>query len=80
MDRQSPEYQALFDDPSGNKRDPETRAMIKSMASAGYGIDQISQYLGMLDRGEIKHGDIDTFKPMVNAYIGLAYTASLLTI
>lgn len=80
IDRTGPEYQGLFKDAAGNNRDPETRSMIKSMASAGYGVDQINQYLGMLDRGEIKHGDIDAFRPRLSAYIGLAYTAGLLSV
>lgn len=55
IDRSSPEYQALFKDRNGSQRDPDTRGMIKSLASAGYGIDQIYTYLDKLDRGEIRH-------------------------
>lgn len=57
IDRSGPEYQALFKNKSGNNRDVNERAIIKSMASAGYGIDQIEQYLTALDNGSIKHGD-----------------------
>ena len=49
IDRSSARYQALFKDSSGNQRDADTRSTIKSMASAGYDIDQIERYL------EIKH-------------------------
>ena len=49
IDRSSVRYQALFKDSNGNQRDPDTRSTIKSMASAGYDIDQIERYL------EIKH-------------------------
>lgn len=45
VDKQSAEYQALFKDSDGNQRDAETRAMIKSMASAGYDVEQIDRYL-----------------------------------
>lgn len=45
IDRSGPEYQALFKDSNGNTRSADDRAMIKSMASAGYGIDQIQKYL-----------------------------------
>ena len=48
-DRSSARYQALFKDSNGNQRDADTRAIIKSMASAGYDIEQIEQYL------ELKH-------------------------
>lgn len=55
IDRSGPEYQALFKNQNGDQRDPDTRGLIKSMASAGYGIDQISTYLDKLDKGEIRH-------------------------
>lgn len=45
INKQSPEWAALFKDANGNQRDPDTRATIKSMASAGYDIDQIDKYL-----------------------------------
>ena len=45
IDKQSAEYQNLFKDANGNQRDAETRATIKSLASAGYDIDQIDKYL-----------------------------------
>lgn len=45
IDRSGSAYQALFKDPSGNTRSDEERSIIKSMASAGYSIDQIQQYL-----------------------------------
>lgn len=44
IDKQSPEYQALFKD-----QDADTRATIKSLAGAGYDIDQINKYLGHAD-------------------------------
>lgn len=55
IDRSGPEYQALFKNQNGEQRDPDTRGLIKSMASAGYGVDQISTYLDKLDKGEIRH-------------------------
>lgn len=45
IDRSGSAYQALFKDSSGNTRSDEERSIIKSMASAGYSIDQIQQYL-----------------------------------
>ena len=80
VDKNGADYQSLFKDSNGNNRDADTRSVIKSMINAGYGIDQAKEYIAMLDRGEIKHGDIDTFRPMLSTYIGLAYTASLLAI
>lgn len=44
IDKQSPEYQALF-----KNQDADTRATIKSLAGAGYDIDQINKYLGHAD-------------------------------
>lgn len=48
IDRSSVEYQALFKDSSGNQRTQEIRSIIKSMASAGYDIDQIQNWLNTL--------------------------------
>ena len=45
IDRSSTQYQNLFKDKNGNQRSPEERSTIKSMASAGYDIDQIDKYL-----------------------------------
>ncbi len=45
VDRSSSEYQALFKDSNDNQRSEEERATIKSMAKAGYDIDQIRKYL-----------------------------------
>lgn len=45
IDRSSARYQALFKNSNGDSRSPEERATIKSLASAGYGIDQIEEYL-----------------------------------
>lgn len=80
VDKNGADYQSLFKDSNGNNRDADTRSVIKSMINAGYGIDQAKEYIAMLDRGEIKHGDIEMFKPILSTYIGLAYTASLLAI
>lgn len=55
IDRTGSQYQALFKDKNGNNRDSDTRSIIKSMASAGYGVDQIETYLTMLDNGSIRH-------------------------
>ena len=48
IDRSSVEYQALFKDSNGNQRTQEIRSTIKSMASAGYDIDQIRNWLNTL--------------------------------
>ena len=79
IDRTGPEYQALFKDKFGSQRDSETRSMIKSMASAGYGIDQISEYLARLDDGTIKHSDMERMKAGINAYIGLEHVERLIS-
>ena len=58
IDRTGSEYQALFKDRNGNQRDSDTRSIIKSMASAGYGVDQIAEYLSKIDDGTIKHSEM----------------------
>lgn len=63
IDRSGPEYQALFKDSAGNNRDADQRAMIKSMASAGYGIDQIQQYLDTLGHSGVNMYTYSTFYP-----------------
>lgn len=63
IDRTGPEYQALFKDRNGNTRNDSERAIIKSMASAGYGIDQIQKYL-------------DTFAHSIS--VGKEYVASIM--
>ena len=45
IDRSSKEWQDLFKDSNGNQRDADTRATIKSLANAGYDIDQIDKWL-----------------------------------
>lgn len=55
IDRQSVEYQSLFKDSSGNQRDSTTRSVIKSLASNGYDINQIREYIKGVDNGTIKH-------------------------
>lgn len=45
IDKSGKEYQSLFKDSSGNTRSPEERATIKALASKGYSIEQIRQYL-----------------------------------
>lgn len=79
IDRTGPEYQALFKDKNGNNRDVNERSIIKSMASAGYGVDQIEQYLSALDNGSIKHSDIDGFREEIRVYIGRDRVNNLLT-
>lgn len=59
LDRQSSEYQNLFKTPSGDQRDSNTRSVIKSLASAGYDIDQLKEYVRGIDDGSIKHSLID---------------------
>jgi len=63
IDRSGPAYQALFKDSAGNNRDADQRAMIKSMASAGYGIDQIQQYLDTLGHSGVNIYTYSTFYP-----------------
>ena len=63
IDRSGPAYQALFKDSAGNNRDADQRAMIKSMASAGYGIDQIQQYLDTLGHSGVNMYTYSTFYP-----------------
>lgn len=45
VDRSSKAWQDLFKDSNGNQRDADTRATIKSMANAGYDIEQIDRWL-----------------------------------
>ena len=45
IDRSSKAWQDLFKDSNGNQRDADTRATIKSMANAGYDIEQIDRWL-----------------------------------
>lgn len=45
IDRSSKAWQDLFKDANGNQRDADTRSTIKSMANAGYDIDQIDRWL-----------------------------------
>lgn len=59
LDRQSSEYQGLFKDNSGNQRPSDVRAVIKSLASAGYDIDQLKAYVRGIDDGSIKHSLLD---------------------
>lgn len=61
IDKSSGSWQNLFKDSNGNQRDNETRSTIKSLAAAGYDIDQIDSYLKKLDNGSIRHSDIDTY-------------------
>lgn len=56
IDRSGSEYQSLFKQSNGNQRDADTRATIKSLASSGYDIDQIKEYLRAVDSGSISHG------------------------
>lgn len=55
VNKSTAEWQNLFKDPQGRQRDDQTRATIKSLASAGYDISQIRDYLNMVDRGTISH-------------------------
>lgn len=63
VDRSGSSYQALFKDSAGNNRDADQRAMIKSMASAGYSIDQIQQYLDTLGHSGANMYTYSTFYP-----------------
>lgn len=69
IDKSSSAYQNLFKDSSGNQRDSDTRATIKSLASAGYDIDQIQKYLDSMHHSGLILTPVD---------IGQLYIASLL--
>lgn len=76
--KQDPAYNTLFKDSNGNQRDEKTRAEIKSMASAGYDIDQLKDYLARLDRGELQHSSAD-FKVVLNYWAARQYVDAILT-
>lgn len=63
IDRSRSEYIALFKDSSGNIRSAEERSIIRSMASAGYSIDQIQQYLDTLGHSGVNMYTYSTFYP-----------------
>ena len=69
IDKSSSAYQNLFKDSSGNQRDSDTRAIIKSLASAGYDIEQIQKYLDSMHHSGLILTPVD---------IGRLYIASLL--
>lgn len=69
IDKSSSDYQNLFKDSSGNQRDADTRATIKSLASAGYDIDQIQTYLNSLHHSGLVLTPVD---------VGALYVANLL--
>ena len=52
IDRSSKAWQDLFKDSNGNQRDADTRATIKSLANAGYDIDQIDKWLNHAEFAE----------------------------
>lgn len=70
IDRQSSEYQQLFKDRNGNQRDSTTRSMIKSLASNGYDINQIKEYLNGVDNGTIKHSFYEVGEYLVASMLG----------
>lgn len=76
IDKQTSSWQELFKDSNGNQRDADTRSTIKSMASAGYDIDQISEYLRQVDNGTIKHS-YDDVKDELYYYCGANFMAML---
>lgn len=76
--KQDPAYNTLFKDSNGGQRDEKTRAEIKSMASAGYDIDQLKDYLARLDRGELQHSS-DEFKAALNYWAARQYVDAILT-
>ena len=76
--KQDPAYNTLFKDSNGGQRDEKTRAEIKSMASAGYDIDQLKDYLARLDRGELQHS-FDDFKGALNYWTARQYVDAILT-
>ena len=76
--KQDPEYSTLFKDSNGGQRDEKTRAEIKSLASAGYDIGQLKDYLARLDRGELKHSS-DDFKAALNYWDARQRVEAILT-
>ena len=76
--KQDPEYNTLFKDSNGGQRDEKTRAEIKSMASAGYDINQLKDYLARLDRGELQHS-FDDFRTALNYWNARQYVDAILT-
>jgi hypothetical protein len=48
------------------------------MASAGYDIDQLKDYLARLDRGELQHSS-DEFKAALNYWTARQYVDAILT-
>lgn len=78
IDKSGSEWQSLFKDSNGNQRDSDTRATIKSLASAGYGIDQINEYLNKVDRGELKHSYAEVADEL-NYYAAMRYVDDILT-
>lgn len=69
IDKSSSAYQNLFKDSNGNQRDQDTRSTIKSLASAGYDLDQIQKYLDNLQHDGLILTPVN---------IGELYVASLL--
>ena len=76
--KQDPAYNTLFKDSNGNQRDEKTRAEIKSMASAGYDIGQLKDYLSRIDRGELQHS-FDDFRSALNYWTARQYVDAILT-
>ncbi len=74
VDRQSKEYQNLFKDDDGNQLDSDTRSAIKSMASAGYDIDQLNKYRSMVISGELKHSGASYIVHRSGTYYGVILT------
>lgn len=77
IDKSSSDYQNLFKDANGNQRDSDTRSTIKSLASNGYDLDQIKQYLNDIDSGVIKHS-IDDYVFMEACSIGKNYIENIM--
>lgn len=78
IDKSSSEYQGLFKDSKGNQRDGNVRSTIKSLASAGYDIDQINEYLRQVDNGTIKHSYED-IKDELLYYRAIRYIDDIMT-
>lgn len=78
VDKSGSDWASLFKDRNGNQRDADTRSTIKSLASAGYDIDQINDYLNRVDRGELKHS-YDDVKDELNYYSAMQYVDAVLT-
>lgn len=77
VDKSGSEWAGLFKDKNGNMRDSDIRSTVKSLASAGYDIDQIKQYLEDVDNGIIKHS-LDDVLFITSVYSGKKFIENVM--